>query len=410
MKIAIIGGGNAGVWTALHYGHWTRHLKDIEVELIYSPEIEPTPVGQGTRLDVVKLLWLACGTDWYHNEIQATPKLGILYENFSKENPNIYHPFPFNSVGMQMDPKYLQRYILNSGLFTVKEGNVSDLDTVDADVIFDCRGNTKKDDIEYRPLYCPVNSVLLAVGPSSTDPLLWSKHVATPDGWTFVIPNTTDTISYGYCYNSDITSQETAKTNFRELFPEASESYSKHFDHKQEVVNLPFKSYIANEPVRIDSNGRKIILNGNRLAFLEPMESTAIGFYLEVAIRTFDWVINRDHFLSPEAGLEMKVLQSKEVITNIYKEFHEIQKFILWHYIKGSVYDTPFWRDAQTKTTATFEQPDERFDEIVNLAKSIDSTDCRALPISTSGPSAIYGQWPPLSIKTWHDNYIKATQ
>jgi hypothetical protein len=125
---------------------------------------------------------------------------------------------------------------------------------------------------------------------------------------------------------------------------------------------------------------------------------------------TFDWVINRDHFLSPEAGLEMKVLQSKEVITNIYKEFHEIQKFILWHYIKGSVYDTPFWRDAQTKTTATFEQPDERFDEIVNLAKSIDSTDCRALPISTSGPSVIYGQWSPLSIKTWHDNYIKATQ
>ena len=410
MKIAIIGGGNAGVWTALHYGYWTRHLKDIEVELIYSPEIEPTPVGQGITLDVVELLWWACGTDWYHNEIQATPKLGILYENFSKENPNIYHTFPMDSIAMQMDPKYLQRYILNSGLFTVKEGNVSDLDTVDADVIFDCRGNTKKDDIEYVPLYCPVNSVLLAVGPSSTDPLLWSKHVATPDGWTFVIPNTTDTISYGYVYNKDITSLETAKTNFRELFPEASESYSKHFDHKQEVVNLPFESYIANEPVRIDSNGRKIILNGNRLAFLEPMESTAIGFYLEVARKTFDWVINRDHFLSPEAGLEMKVLQSKEVITNIYKEFHEIQKFILWHYIKGSVYDTPFWRDAQTKTTATFEQPDERFNEIVNLAKSIDSTDCRALPTPTGGPSAIYGQWPPLSIKTWHDNYIKATQ
>ena len=50
---------------------------------------------------------------------------------------------------MQMDPKYLQKYVLNSGLFAVKEGNVTDLDTVDADVIFDCRGNIGKDDIEY---------------------------------------------------------------------------------------------------------------------------------------------------------------------------------------------------------------------------------------------------------------------
>jgi len=302
---------------------------------------------------------------------------------------------------MQADPKYLQRYILNSGLFTVKEGNVSDLDTVDADVIFDCKGNTKKDDIEYVPLYCPVNSVLLAVGPSSTDPLLWSKHVATPDGWTFVIPNTTDTISYGYCYNKDITSLETAKTNFSELF-------GKEFPNEMKTNNLPFESYIANEPVRIDSNGRKIILNGNRLAFMEPMESTAITFYSNVSAYTFDWVINREHVLSPEARLEMKVLQSKEVITNIHKKFHEIQKFILWHYIRGSVYDTPFWRAAQAETTTMFKQPNEYFQNIVNLAKSIDYVDCRAGIKSKPGGTAIqYGQWPTNSIKLWYDEYIK---
>ena len=49
---------------------------------------------------------------------------------------------------------------------------------------------------------------------------------------------------------------------------------------------------MAKEPLRIDSNGRKIILNCNRLAFLEPMESTAIAFYLGVARYTFDWVMN----------------------------------------------------------------------------------------------------------------------
>jgi hypothetical protein len=408
MKIAIIGGGNAGVWTALHYGHWTRNNKDIEVELIYNPEIDPVPVGQGATLDVTLALWLACGTDWYHNEIHATPKFGILYENFSKENPNIYHPFPFNSVGMQMDPKYLQRYILNSGLFTVKEGNVSDLDTVDADVIFDCRGNTKKDDIEYVPLYCPVNSVLLAVGPSSTDPLLWSKHVATPDGWTFVIPNTTDTISYGYCYNKDITSLETAKTNFSELF-------GKEFPNEMKTNNLPFESYIANEPVRIDSNGRKIILNGNRLAFMEPMESTAIGFYLAVAQITFDWIIGTDHSLSQINWRgESKYLwgsgtQEASANSTIRGHFNEICTFILWHYIRGSVYDTPFWRAAQAETTTMFKQPNEYFQNIVNLAKSIDYVDCRGGPIiEPGGPAVIqYGQWPTNSIKLWYDEYIK---
>ena len=384
MKITIIGGGNGGIWTALHYGYYTRKSKDFEVELIHDPEIDSFAVGQGTTINVPELLWVACGPDWYHNEIRATPKLGILYENFSKKNKNIYHPFPFNYIAMQVDPKYLQEYILNSGFFAVKEENVANLDTVDADIIFDCRGNIDKDDIEYEPLYCPVNSVLLAVGPSPAKPQLWSRHVATPDGWTFVIPNTTDSTSYGYLYNKDITSLETAKTNFSELFPEASESYSEHFDHKQEVVNLPFESYVAKEPVRIDSNGRKIILNGNRLAFLEPMESTAIGYYLDVAKYTFNWVV-------------------KEIPMNIHdikKRLYEIHTFILWHYTEGSIYDTPFWRTAQAETTAIFEQPNENFQNIVNLVKSIDNADCRDSNLA-------YGHWSMISIKLWYDGYIK---
>jgi hypothetical protein len=308
---------------------------------------------------------------------------------------------------MQIDPKCLQKYILNSGLFAVKERNVTDLDTVDADVIFDCRGNTDKNDIEYEPLYCPVNSVLLAVGPSPAKPQMWSRHVATPDGWTFVIPNTTETLSYGYLYNSNITPLETAKTNFSEMFPEASESYSGHFDHKEEVVNLPFESYLAKEPIRIDSNGRKIILNGNRLAFLEPMESTAIALYLDVAQFTFDWVIGRDDLLpvptSQKAKEAMIIFQMMNGITSsINKMMHELHTFILWHYTRGSVYDTPFWRTAQAETTAIFEQPNENFQNIVNLTKSIDYMDCRNL----GEIECEYAQWGANSIKQWYDKYI----
>ena len=373
MKIAIIGGGNAGVWTALHYAYYAH--KNIEIELIHDPDVETFPVGQGMTPGLSRLLYFACDINWYYNEIRATPKLGILYENWSKRTPNLFHEFPFHESAMQADPKYLQKYILNSGLFTVKEGNVTDLDTVDADVIFDCRGNTKKNDIEYESLYCPVNSVLLAIGPQN-EPQLWSKHVATSDGWTFVIPNTEKTLSYGYLYNSNITSEKEAKANFRELF-----------EHEDEIVNLPFKSYLAKEPLRIDSSGRKIILNGNRLSFFEPMEATAILSYLKVATVTFPWVMSEYDRVPREAVM---------LIKNFY---YEIQKFILYHYIKGSVYDTPFWRDAQTKTTAIFEQPDEKFQSLINYVKSTDYIDLKQNDND-------YGPWNLYSIKRWYEGYI----
>ena len=383
MKIAIIGGGSAGVWTALHYGFFTRNDKNIEVELLYDPEIDSFPVGQGTVPEVASLLWAACGTDWYHNEIRATPKLGILYENFSRENTNIYHPFHLNSIALQSDPKYLQKYILNSGLFAVKEEHVTDLETVDADVIFDCRGNVNTEDIEYAPLYIPVNSVLLATSTMNDNTQNWTRSVATPDGWTFVIPNTTNTTSYGYLYNKDITPLETAKTNFSELF-------GKEFPNEIKAANLPFESYRAIESIRIDSNGRKIILNGNRLAFLEPLEATAIGFYLDVAKFTFNWVVG-----------QMDIHEMNNVSASINNQIHELHTFILWHYIRGSVYDTPFWEIAQAKTTAIFEQPNEQFQQTVNLVKSLEYIDCR---VSSHSP---YGQWPMYSIKIWYDNYIK---
>ena len=378
MKIVIIGAGNGGVWTALHYAYHSRKAEEIEIELIHDPEIDSFPVGQALFPGQSALLYAACDISWYSNEVRATPKLGILYENWSKGTPNLYHEFPFDQIAMQADPKYLQRYILNSGLFVVKEGNVTDLDTVDADVIFDCRGNIGKDNIEYESLYSPVNSVLLAVGPPPEKPQLWSRHVATPNGWTFVIPNTTNTTSYGYLYNLDITPMETAKTNFREMFPEIT----------GEIVNLPFESYIAKTPVRIDSNGRKIILNGNRLAFLEPMESTAIGFYHAVAIFALDWIRGKDNV---DAAL---------VVANIKKMIHEIHTFTSWHYTKGSVYDTPFWRSAQVQTSAMFEQPDELFQNIVDLAKITDYVD---VDITFKGR---YGLWPAASIKRWYDGYI----
>ena len=65
-KITILGRGNAGCLTALHYGYYTRNTTDISVELLYDPNIPTEKVGQATLLEPPKLLWEALGINWYN--------------------------------------------------------------------------------------------------------------------------------------------------------------------------------------------------------------------------------------------------------------------------------------------------------------------------------------------------------
>ena len=87
MKITILGRGNAGCLTALHYGLYTRKNKEISIELLYDPNIPSEKVGQATLLGTPQLLWNALGINWYDNPIDATPKFGILYD----ERDNLLH-------------------------------------------------------------------------------------------------------------------------------------------------------------------------------------------------------------------------------------------------------------------------------------------------------------------------------
>ena len=140
-KVSIVGGGNGGCFTALFLS-WFE--KDLEVELIYNPEIPPERVGQATTLEPPSMLWGATRFNWYNNPIHATFKSGILYEGWGKVNDKVFHPFPADKMAMHYCPWEMQELILNSGHFTVKYGDV-DPQSVDADYVFDCRG--KPDDL-----------------------------------------------------------------------------------------------------------------------------------------------------------------------------------------------------------------------------------------------------------------------
>ena len=97
MKIVIVGAGNAGCFTALHYGFFTRYYTDIEIELIHNPDIPPEPVGQATLFNAPGMLGQTTGFDWYNNHINATPKTGILYEGWGRKDKWM-HPFLPNQL------------------------------------------------------------------------------------------------------------------------------------------------------------------------------------------------------------------------------------------------------------------------------------------------------------------------
>jgi len=373
MKITVLGKGNAGCLTALYYSYYTRNQKDIHIELIHDPDIPPEKVGQATVLEPPGLLWKALGINWYDNPIDATPKLGILYENWGKKNHKFFHPFPLNDVTIHYTPSRLQDVILESGYFDVKEKHIDDYNQIDSDFIFDCRGGVYNQD-DYYDLINPVNSVLLGESNSKECDINWTRAVATPDGWTFVIPKTTQNTSYGYLYNDKITSIEEASANFEKLF-----DFSKGEIEKK--TSLKFNNYIAKRPIIDD----RIILGGNRLFFLEPLEATAIQAYLFWAQRTFWWIIDKRY--KPNFAIE-----------EFYKYTSQLQNFILWHYVFGSKYNTPFWRYAQEFTIN-----DDEFHKIVFAIKKfslIDIIDDRIdIGVSPHG----YGQWMPWSFKNWYE-------
>ena len=354
MKISILGAGNAGCFTAL-YLSW--YAKELEVELIHNPHVPPVTVGQATIPGALQLLHNTRQFNWHNNPVHATPKTGFLYEGWGKVNDFVMSPFLAENMAMHFCPHEMQDYILKSGRFKVTEGDVNPKD-VDADYVIDARGGIPDDRVK---LISPVNAAVLGKPKWNTKDVLYTRCVATPDGWTFVIPMDPSSPSHegsvGYIYNNEITNTLEAEKNFGEKFD------------VEVTRHLTFESYVAREPIIDD----RIFLQGNKLFFLEPLESTAIEAYLHWTKEIYSAIINGTR-------------------PNIKKYIKRVQNFILWHYQFGSKYDTPFWDYAKSLIST-----DETFNKFRDASVSM-SWD-KAIGNTDYG----YAQWPPFSFKYWYE-------
>jgi len=372
MKIAIVGAGNAGCITALSYHLEGRIMEDKvdEIEIYHDPNIPIERVGQGTQSDITSLIFDVLDLNWYDNPIGATFKTGILYEGWGKKHDKIFHPFVGNNIAIHYVPHKLSKLVLESGHFNVIEKSISDPEKeIDADYIFDCRGRHNRDKSNYDTLINPLNSVLLAHKEGRDPNLTYTRTVATPNGWTFIIPNV-NSVSYGYLYNDTITSTQVAREDFMDRF----RIY-------QDSLPLSFENYMAKNIFV----GERTILNGNACGFVEPMEATASTFFYDIAKNAWDGMFG----IKP-----VNVCNN-----NIRLMMKEIETFILWHYQFGSKYDTPFWEYAKSLPF----NPDEKFKEIVKDCIDYNEMTKHVLRGTMFNFKPRYGQWPSPSIKNWRD-------
>ena len=149
--------------------------------------------------------------------------------------------------------------------------------------------------------------------------------------------------------------------------------------------HVSFKNYIAKSPIVDD----RIFLNGNRLFFLEPLESSSTQTYLLWSRLLYDALING----------EGTIYKAEREILEYIKQVHN---FVLWHYQFGSKYDTPFWDYART---LTFE--DNIFNQFLAHSKTCDG---HSIVPDLYGGGTVnhqYGQWSAYSFKNWSDGMIK---
>lgn len=371
-KIAIIGAGNAAIITSLFMHLYSRIEGDIvdDITIYYDSNVPIERVGQGHTLPIIRLIFDALDMDWKNNSIGAVIKTGINYENWGKKNHNFFHDFALGLVSFHYSPHLLSKAVIESGLFNIVEKNIiNPEEEIDADYIFDCRGRPTNNSISESGLYDkltnPLNSVILSKMDGKDVDLTYTRCVATPDGWTFVIPNV-DSVSYGYLYNNNITTKDDATNNFIDMFNVVPDG------------SFSFKNYIGKN-IWV---GDRTIINGNRFTFLEPMEATSTAVYRFVAYYALQHIMGET---TREAANHL-----------VRKQVKRIESFVLWHYQYGSKFDTPFWDYAKSLPF----NPDNKFKEFI---KYTTKTRTELIHIDPMGGEE-YGLWPTVSFKVWTDN------
>ncbi|MYE86959.1 MAG: tryptophan 7-halogenase [Gammaproteobacteria bacterium] len=354
-RIAVIGRGTAGALAAASVSR-LHPDQDHELHHIYDSRIPIIGVGEGSWPSLVQQLRQLSGLP--HEEVQrrlnGTRKYGVSFEGWGRLNQDFIHYFApqqvafayhlsadvmaellqANTRARHIDAKVLNVTKVDGGAEVEFEGRPPER----YDLVFDARGFPgKPDPQEHINIdFIPTNSAVIRRCPATVQPPCqrglvleptYTRAVARPHGWVFVIPLAVHT-SYGYVYNSDLSSLDEVQADFDELL---SQEGVPEFEHRAVIAfpNFVHRQIYDGAVARI----------GNAASFMEPLEATAIGFaQLQVSL------ILRMRFTRPASYFEddAPVINSFLVNDSLAGGL-----FVGWHYCCGSRHDSPFWRYAK---------------------------------------------------------------
>ncbi len=331
MKIAVIGTGTAGILSiafVLAYAPET-----IEVYSIHNPKKPILGIGESTSTQIPGVLCDSIGFTLLEDsdQLDATFKLVVKFSDWRKKE--FYSHIMPVSYAMHFDNHSIKEYTFKKFKrfenFNEIHGNVDNLKneedkavaTIDGvshefDYVIDC-GGYPDDYSEYNiNKFISLNSCL--VHNTKPENYNFTHHKATPNGWMFGIPLQSRQ-SWGYLYNDTITSKEDAIINFKTYCDDII---------TEELKEFKFKSYSA----KTYFDGR-ILKNGNRALFYEPIEAF-MGFFYERVIKSF---------------FDFLYVHNNIPLTNesIQQIADDIERAICFIYKGGSIYNSPFWKEQK---------------------------------------------------------------
>ena len=353
-KIAVIGRGTAGSLAAASV---TRLLPDSDHELhhIYDSRIPIIGVGEGSWPSLVQELQQL--TNLPHETVQqrlkGTRKYGVAFEGWGRLDRDFTHYFTPQQVSyayhlsadlvvdllqestraQHIDAKVLNVIRIDDGARVEFEGREPER----YDLVFDARGfGSELDPDEHIDIsFIPTDTAVIRrcpsiVGEDEDGPVLqhtYTRAVARPHGWIFVIPLTVHT-SYGYIFNRDVSSLAEIETDFDEFLDADGVA-----EFEQRAV-IPFPNFVHRQV--FDGAVARI---GNAAAFMEPLAATAIvSAQLQIGMVLHIRMNRSVEHLERDAPVVNRFLVNNMLSYGL---------FVGWHYSCGSRYDSEFWRFAR---------------------------------------------------------------
>ena len=353
-KIAVVGRGTAGALAAASATHRLSG-SDHELHHIYDSRIPVIGVGEGSWPSLVQELRQL--TDLPHETVQrrlkGTRKYGVAFEGWGRRKRDFTHYFTPQQVsyayhlsadrmGDLLHERTRARHIDAKVLDIAREEGGARVEFEGLaperyDLVFDARGFPREinPDRHIDISFIPTNTAVIRRCPAiiseeGDGPILqhtYTRAVARPHGWIFVIPLTAHT-SCGYIFNRDVTGLDEVESDF-DAFLEA-EGVS---EFEQRAV-ISFPNYVHRQIY--DGAVARI---GNAAAFMEPLEATAIvSAQLQIGMVLHMRLHRSAEHLERDAPVVNRFLVSNMLCYGL---------FVGWHYSCGSRHESGFWRHAR---------------------------------------------------------------